>query len=318
MEIKKNVNASRKALNKVRPCIKGSLIAAVSIFLTHKDIGIGQITTNIIFGGFAYFFLAFAGIIIIQLLRTMEDSSYDGRFNDLKKGKRNFGLSYGLSIGITVFNVILFNLNIVSIIIAIAIGIIWLILAANVKKGSLNLENVNKIIVSLAFSLGIIYGAFLNTYLIPFFVLFFFLSVSFLQVSREMIKGFINKKEKKESILNRIKSRNKKETTSETVKKKKVRTKAARTAITTQQDKNILKKTLLLYIAAVGFVILTIFSDIAYPVYFMFLSIFGSTFIVIATFLTLKTISNEQFYNKLGILTKFEFLLIILAFFMAS
>ena len=77
------------------------------------------------------------------------------------------------------------DLLIVNICLLILFGMIGWIYAAYGKKSGF----AGNILVSIAFSAGIIYGALVNTYSIPAYIFWFFLTSFSLLLSREIIKG---------------------------------------------------------------------------------------------------------------------------------
>ena len=180
----------------------------------------------------------------------------------------------------------------------------------------------------LSFSLGLIYGASLNLVIFPIYVLVFFFTFFFLQLSREYIKdvkdleGIV--KEKKHRIKNlrkRIGSKKYPALTKDKIKKN-LKKRSVNIRLTNAQSKNLLKKSMfsqIIAIALAGGIYITLlltvlFKGIAYPRAFLFIMIIiyipllGS-----ACLLTRGSISNSKIPKKAGLLVSFGMLAMLMA-----
>lgn len=194
MGLKKITEPIGKCFDTLKPSIKGIIMVIIGIVSTRIGIGSGRIAINLQFGLLSYFFLAISGIIIIELLPLDGDSKVESRKSS-KKLFILFGIFYGIGVGISFYVGIIYYVGIFPTIVVIIIGILWLLLMVYANKSG-KADTARILIITLTFATGIIYGATLNTnYLIPLFIFFFFISASFLQFSREIIKETIPNEE---------------------------------------------------------------------------------------------------------------------------
>lgn len=269
----------RKYLKIGKPSVKGGIMVLFGIFNSRLGIGVEIFTINLIYGPLAYLFLSLSGIIIIKLLQILDNPSYNGMFSK-KRALMIFGVLYLIGLILTIVNVIenmiLYYFNIVIIFFTISIGILWSFLGFIGYKNKMKVAHINILIVSLTFSIGLIYGAFLNTLIIPIYIYFFFLSTFFLQLSRELMKGFkIN--DITEGFIG-LDSRT--------------------------NQKKVLKVSLLFQILAIVFFILPIYSNISYPILFIVLMITCIFFISLAGILTLESILENNISHKIRYILK--------------
>jgi len=249
------------------------------IFNSRLGIGVEIFTINLIYGPLAYLFLALSGITIIKLLQILDNPSYNGKFSK----KRALILSivfYLIGLILIVVNVIenmiVYSFNIVILFFTISIGILWSFLSFFGFKSKIKIGYLNILIVSLIFSIGLIYGVFLNTLIIPIYIYFFFLSTLFLQLSRELMKGF-NINDITEGFIGLDCRFN---------------------------QKKGLKVSVLFQTLAIVFFILPILVNISYPILFGALMIFGIFFISLAGVLTLESILERKISYKISSILK--------------
>jgi len=244
------------------------------IFNSRLGIGIEIFTINLIYGPLAYLFLALSGLTIIKLLQILNNPSYNGIFSK-KRGLMIFGMLYLIGLILIVVNVIenmiIYYFNIGIIFFTICIGILWSFLGFYGFKRKIKIGYLNILIVSLIFSIGLIYGVFLNTLIIPIHIYFFFLSTLFLQLSRELMKGF-NINDTSEGFI-KLDCR--------------------------LNQKKVLKISVLFQILAIIFFILPIYSNISYHILFLVLMISGIFFIGLAGILTLESILENKISHKI-------------------
>jgi len=261
----------------------------IGILNTRKNLSIEIFTNNIIFGPLAYLFLGLSGFFIIKILQIRENSSYNGKIS-INHLIIIFGIVFliGFSLSMTnmYINLKIFNLNILIITLAAFIGVLWLSLGNYAFKTKKNSKIIKRIITSLSFSIGIIYGAILNDFLIPIFILFFFLSASLLQLSRELIKDLNPNDNSKEvqAFLNR------------------------------NNTYKALKSSLILQILAILFFFLPCFTNIDYIILFLFLITTGIFFIGIASVLTFKSLLKKEVNRKISLFLKIGVFIEIITF----
>ncbi len=172
-------------------CIMGSLTVIIGILNTRTGIPFDMLLINIILGVLAYYFLAGSGMIINDIYDIEIDKV--NRPNrpipsgsvSLKQAKILFILTFGIGVAIAVIHSLLFNLGFINIILAAFFGFIGWVYAKYGKNSGFP----GNIIVSVSFSIGLIYGAVLNSLIIPSYIYFFFLTSFFLLMAREVIKG---------------------------------------------------------------------------------------------------------------------------------
>lgn len=200
---------------------------------------------------------------------------------------------YIIGISITVMNVVINNLNAFIILVAVCIGVLWFFLGLYATRNWKS-EIIVNAITSFAFSIGIIYGAILNTLIIPLYVYYFFLTASFLQLSREVIKG-IKKGFKKGD-----------------------KSKMLRTLENVNEKKKILKHALIFQMIAIVFFILPVFTNILYPTLFFLPLVFGLIAIGFASFFTLNVLLKNGNLKKIAALLKIGILMELIAFIISS
>lgn len=249
------------------------------IFNSRIGIGVEIFTINLIYGPLAYLFLALSGILTIKLVQILDNPSYSGIFSK-KRALIMFGVLFLICFILIIVNVIenmiIYYFNIVIIFFTVSIGILWSFLGFIGYKNKKKVGYINILIISLTFSIGLIYGALLNTLIIPIYIYFFFLSTLFLQLSRELVKGFkIN--DITDDFLG-LDSRN--------------------------NQKKVLKVSLIFQILAIVFFILPIYSNISYPILFIVLMIIGIFFISLAGILTLKSILENNIFHRISLILK--------------
>jgi len=307
--------------------IKGMIIVVFGLYLTRFNVGTGRYETNILFGAIAYLFLARSGLLMVKYLQN----------SDEKTSLHAFIMSiimYAIGFTVTLINMAVFNLDILILIPLIVIGGLWIGLSLFASKKDKS-EIVIKILMCLSFSLGLIYGASLNLVIFPIYVLFFFFTFFFLQLSREYIKdvrdleGIV--KEKKHRIKNlrkriknlrkRIGSKKYQAPTKDKIKKN-LKKRSVNIRLTNAQSKDLLKKSMfsqIIAIALAGGIYLTLlltvlFKGIAYPRAFLFIMIIiYIPLIGSACLLTRGSISNSKIPKKTGLLVSFGMLAMLMA-----
>jgi geranylgeranylglycerol-phosphate geranylgeranyltransferase len=286
----------KDAIEIVRPvnCLMGALTIIIGLLNTRTSISLTLLFSNIILGTLTYIFLAGSGMII--------NDFYDYEIDKINRPQRpiprgSVSLSQAkllfftyLLIGLlfSFFNVLIFNLNYIIIILAAFFGFIGWVYAKWGKKSGFP----GNIIVSISFSIGMIYGALLNSSLIPIYIYYYFITAFFLLLSREIIKGC-------EDI--------------EGDKKEGVKTLAIR--IGAKKATNLAMIFLLL---ALIFFILPLFTNIINPFLFLIMMSSGFIIVVFSIYLMIKKNMQRNEFKRVSLLLKIGALLGLLSFVFAS
>ena len=179
-----------------------------------------------------------------------------------------FILTFGIGIIISILHSIFFNLGYINIILVVFFGFIgWLYAAWGKKQGF-----IGNIIVGVSFSIGLIYGAVLNSLTVPMYIYFFFLTSFFLLLSREIVKGC-------EDI--------------EGDKEEGVKTLAIKLGIN-----KAITFSIVFEFMAIIFFILPLFTPIINPLLFLIFMIFGLADVGIAVILSLRKNLEEKDLKK--------------------
>ncbi len=274
--------------------IMGSLTVIIGILNTRSGIDPVILILNIMLGVLTYFFIAGSGMVIndyydieIDKINRPERPIPRGSIT-LKQAKILWILTSLIGIVIAIIHSVLFNIGYLNIIIAIFFAFIgWLYAAWGKKSGF-----IGNIIVSISFSIGLIYGAVLNNSNVPLYIYFFFLTSFFLLLSREAIKGC-------EDI--------------EGDKEEGVKTLAIRIGI-----KKATIFSLIFALLAINFFILPIFTNILNPLLFLISMVFGIAVVVYTIILMLKSNLKRKDFKRISLLLKISMFLGLVAFIFAS
>ncbi len=274
--------------------IMGSLTVIIGILNTRAGINAEIVVFNIILGILTYFFIAGSGMVIndiydLEIDKTNRPERPIPRGSiSLKQAKYLFFGYLLIGITISIIHSFIFELGFLNIIIASFFGFIgWLYAAWGKKSGFFG-----NIIVSVSFSIGLIYGAVLNNSAVPLYIYFFFLTSFFLLLAREIIKGC-------EDI--------------EGDKEQGVKTLAIQIGIK--------KATLISMISAllaILFFVLPLFTPIINPILFLISMICGLVIVIFAIILMLKKNLVKKDFSKISLLLKIGAFLGLIAFILAS
>ena len=171
--------------------IMGSLTVIIGILNTRAGISFEKIIINIILGALTYFFIAGSGMVIndiydieIDKINRPERPIPRGAIT-LQQAKYLFAGTLFIGIILSIIHSLIFNLAFLNVVIALFFGFMGWVYAKWGKKSGF----FGNIVVSISFSIGLIYGAILNSSLIPLYIYYFFLNSFFLLLSREVVKG---------------------------------------------------------------------------------------------------------------------------------
>ena len=260
------------------------------ILNARAGIGIGRLINNFILGTLTYLFLVISAMILIEILRLSQASLSVSRLT-IKRARMLFGVIFRISIAVATYHSIITNLSFYIVIVAVIIGIIWISLAYYASFGKKSGLVVN-IIISLSFSMGLMYGAVITNYVVPSFIYSFLLAAFFLQFAREIVKGCKNVEDKKSEDFEPL----------------------ALTYGTTKA----LKFSLYFQMTAVIFLILPIFTNILNATLYFFAMIAGIIVISSATYLTAKSKPKNRNLKKINFFLKIGILVELIAFLFAS
>jgi len=183
----------KDAIEITRPinCLMGSLTVVIGLLNTRNNVPLDKLTINIIIGVVSYIFLAASGNTIndiydieIDKINRPERPIPRGSIS-LKQAKKLYFLYLGIGIILSYLNTLIFSLTWIILVLVPFFGFIGWVYAAYGKKSGF----LGNIIVGVSFSIGLVYGAYLNSEIIPPYILYFFITAFSLLVAREIIKG---------------------------------------------------------------------------------------------------------------------------------
>lgn len=286
----------KDAIEILRPinCLMGSLTVIIGLLNTRTGVLPNKFVVNIILGIIAYFFIAGSGMVINDIY-DIEIDRINRPQRPIPRGSITLTQAQGLFltyliIGLiaSIVNSILNSLNFLNVIIAAIFGFIGWIYAKWGKRSGF----LGNIIVSVSFSIGLIYGAVLNSSIISIYIYFFFFTSFFLLLSREVIKGC-------EDV--------------EGDKLQGVRTLAIKIGI--KKSKYI---SMFFAILAIIFFVLTYFTPIINPFYFLITMVFGFVDVCFVIILMLIKDQNKKDFKRISLFLKIGAFLGLVAFLFAS
>ena len=183
----------KEAIEIARPinCIMGALTVVIGLLNTRLDVPLDKLIINLILGVLTYFFLAASTNIINDIYDIEIDKiNRPGRpiprgSISLKQAKELFFLYLIIAIVLSLLNTLIISLTLINLALIFFFGFIGWIYAKWGKKSGF----IGNIIVGISYSIGLIYGGYLNSPNIPQYILYFFLTAFSLLVAREIIKG---------------------------------------------------------------------------------------------------------------------------------
>lgn len=286
----------KDAIEILRPIndIMGSLTVIIGILNTMSGISIEKLIINLVIGVLTYFFIAGSGMVIndiydidIDKINRPERPIPRGAIT-LTQAKYYFGTILLVGIILSIIHSIIINLGFLNVIIATFFGFIGWVYAKWGKKSGF----FGNILVSVSFSIGLVYGAVLNSFEIPLYIYYFFLTCFFLLLSREVIKGC-------EDI--------------EGDQKLGVKTLAIK--IGARKSTYI---SMSFAILAITFFILPIFTNILNKLLFSISMIFGIIVVLYAAIFMLKANLEKETFSKISLSLKLGAFLGLIAFILAS
>ncbi|MHA1148208.1 MAG: hypothetical protein ACTSR8_08180 [Promethearchaeota archaeon] len=278
--------------------IKGCIMVLFGILLTRYGLGIGRVTINIVFGIFAYLFLSLSFLLFYKKFFN----SNDNHERNVNRTIILFMILNFLGISLIIISIMIYYLNIYNLLIYLVCFSILLFsfLIALKKRENLYLS---KVILSLNFSVGLIFGAGLNNIILPLYIYFMVISLSFIQVSREITKTISKNKSitqmKEWRLIKNIKNQ-------------------SRILSLDSTEVTLLKYPLSFQLIAVIFFILIEFAGIVNTIWYLYLLIIGLMFNGMAMYFNIKSILNSEFHEKINKMLKWTIIFQLLAFLAAS
>jgi len=171
--------------------IKGGVLAFIGTLISRWGIGVGRFNINIYFGTPIYFLIACSGMLVALILK-IEESPDERKTLKSKKLEISSAVLYVAAFITSIFHTVYYNLDVLNVFLLAFIGLVWLL---SVFYGKLwnRKDLLANILISLSFSLGIIYGAAINSSMIPFSIFIFFGAIFLMQFSKDLINESKNK-----------------------------------------------------------------------------------------------------------------------------
>lgn len=286
----------KDALEILRPIngIMGSLTVVIGILNTRVGSSFPLTIINIILGVLTYFFLSGAGMVINDIYDVEIDKinrpkrPIPSERVTLKQAKSIYMATLLVGVSLSIIHVLVLKLNYFIIILAVVFGIMGWVYAAWGKGQGF----IGNIIVSISFSIGLIYGALLNGTDIPLYIYYFFLTSFCLLMAREIVKGCEDiEGDKKEGV---------------------------KTLAISLDPRKAMIISILFQGLAILFFISPLFTKIINPVLFMALLIPGIGIVGFALILSAQQPQNKENYRKISLFLKLGALVGLLAFLFAS
>jgi 4-hydroxybenzoate polyprenyltransferase len=180
--------------------IKGSVLTFLGLLLTRWGIGNGRVTFNIYFGLPIYFLIASSTLLVSLVLKIEDEERLQ---QAIKKIEISSAILFSLAFGTAIYHTLFYNLELLNLFILAIIGAL-LILSTFFGKNWKHKSFLANVLIGLAISLGIIYGAALNRTFIPISVFLFFGTVFLLQFSKDLINESKNEEKYKTARVNSL------------------------------------------------------------------------------------------------------------------
>jgi len=286
----------KDAIEIIRPvnCMMGALTVIIGLLNTREGIPLDKFFINIILGVFIYIFIAASGMVIndiydleIDKINRPERPIPRGSIT-LKQAKILFIIYLCFGLFLSILNTIFFSRSILNFILVSFFGFIGWVYAKWGKKSGF----LGNLVVGISFSIGLVYGAVLNSSFIPPYIWFFFITAFSLLVSREIIKGC-------EDI--------------EGDKSQGVKTLAIKIGI-----KNSRNVAVIFALVAIIFFVLPVLTNILNPILFLIFMVLGIIEVAYTLVLMLTSKLEKGDLKKISLLLKIGMLIGLIAFLFAS
>ena len=272
----------------------GTLAVIIGILNTRTGVVPLTLILNIIFGILIYFFIAGSGMVIndyydieIDKINRPERPIPRGSVS-LKQAKLLWLTTILIGIILAFIHSLLFGIGFLNVIIVAFFAFIgWLYAAWGKKSGF-----IGNIMVGISFSIGLIFGAVLNSFNIPIHIYLFFLTSSFLLIAREIIKGCEDIEGDKEEGIKTL-------------------------AIQIGIKKATMVSFIFAFLAIICFA-LVVFTKILNLLLFLISMAFGVIVVIISAILMLKRNLDRSDFKKISLFLKIGAFLGLIAFLFAS
>ncbi len=171
--------------------IKGGVLAFIGTLISRWGIGVGRFNINIYFGIPIYFLISCSGMLVALILK-IEESPNERKALKSKKLEISSAVIYVIAFITSIVHTIYYNLEVLNVFLLAIIGVVWFLSVFYGRSWNRKTLLAN-ILISLSFSFGIIYGAAINSSIIPFSIFIFFGAIFLLQFSKDLINESKNK-----------------------------------------------------------------------------------------------------------------------------
>jgi len=274
--------------------IKSIFMVLIGLETTRFGVGIGRVNANIYFGSIIFVLVAISGMLVPLVLKYTHKEGKNRRLDYIKTVSIMCASFFGVAFGLAIYYTIIYNLETLNLFLLAFLGIIWF-LSIYYGKNWKYKGILGNIIMSLAFSFGLIYGASLNNTLIPAIIYLFFGAAFLLQISKDLINDckYIERdnREGYQSFANTI------------------------------GEEKAQKLSLILDLVVILFLIIPIFPEfpnIIGQTLYTILIIITIIFIGIAALLTFRMNSERKYYRIVKLLLRCGMFLIFTAFILAN
>ena len=276
----------------------GTLTVIIGLLNTRTGVLPEILLLNFILGIITYFLLAGSGNVVndiydlsIDIVNKPQRPLPSERLS-IKQAWIVYFVTFIGGVAVSIIHSLIFSLGFINVFLATFFGFVAYIYAKWGKKSGFP----GNIIISISISIGLIYGAILNTLilntLIPVYIYYFFFTAFFLLLSREIIKGC-------EDI--------------EGDKQEGVKTIAIKLGI-----KKATYVSFSASVLAIIFFILPIFSNIINPILFLISMILGLIIVILAAGYMLKANLTKKDFKKISLLLKVGAFLGLITFLLSS
>lgn len=180
-------NSFKLIYNTLRPgtWIKSTLMIALAIFISRFSIGIGWFRANLIFGSISIFLFSMACMLTLLVIQSRRDEGINIKKMQLLKIVAL--ILYAATLGLNLYQIIVWNVGIFSLIFLVAVvGIgLFLLFKPPQKEG---FTVFHPIAVAILPFIAILYGGMLNFPFPPFYLWIIALGIFALQFAKELNK----------------------------------------------------------------------------------------------------------------------------------
>ena len=274
--------------------IKSIFMILIGLETTRFGVGIGRVNANIYFGSWIFVLLSISGMLVVIILKHKHYEVKNRKYDYNKIVSIICASFFGVSYGIAIFYTLIYNLEILNLFLLAFLGIFWF-LSIYYGKNWKYKGILGNTIISISFSFGLIFGAALNTTLIPAIVYLFFGAAFLLQISKDLIND-----------CKHIERDN---------------TKGYQSFAITIGEKKAQKLSMILDVIVILFLIIPTFPDFPYIIgqtlYTIFITI-TIIFLGVAALISFRMNTERKYYRIVKIILRVGMFLIFAAFILAN